>query len=283
MRGRASTMTVLRPRSAEEAATLCGENPGAVPLAGGTDLMVAWNMGLLDGRAVLDLSGVKPWSGVSASPGGLRLGALATHRQIQESKAAASWPLLQQACATIGAWAIQNRGTLGGNIANASPAGDTFPPLAVYDAVVNVVSAAGARTVPFLDIFAGVKKTTLNPGELIASVELPRLKKKPSRMIFRKVGTRRAQAISKVAAAGLLWLERGSVAELRFALGSVAPTVRRLKKVEEFLKGKKLTEETIKRATELVGEDIAPIDDIRSTRHYRLEVSKNILRQFLRP
>lgn len=282
MRGQAAGMTVLRPRSPQEAVSLYREHPHAAPLAGGTDFMVSWNMGLLDGRTVLDLSALKPWAAVVPVAGSLRLGALATHRQIQESKAAAAFPLLQSACATIGAWAIQNRGTLGGNIANASPAGDTFPPLAVYEAVVNVVSASGARSLSFLDVFAGVKKTTLKPGELIASVDVPRLKTKPSRMLFRKVGTRQAQAISKIAAAGLLWLNRGVVSELRFALGSVAPTVRRLKTAEEFIKGKKLTERIIHEATELAGKDIAPIDDIRSTRRYRLEVSKNILRQFLR-
>ena len=176
---------------------------------------------------------------------------------------------------------IQNRGTLGGNIANASPAGDTFPPLAVYEANVNVLSASGQRSIPFLAVFAGVKKTTLKPGELIASVDIPLMKKKPTRTLFRKVGTRQAQAISKTAAAGLLWLEGGVVSELRFALGSVAPTVRRLKTMEEFVKGKKLTAETIEKAASLVDIDISPIDDIRSTRRYRLEVSKNILRRFL--
>jgi CO/xanthine dehydrogenase FAD-binding subunit len=274
-------MTVLRPRSVQEALTLYSRHPEARPLAGGTDFMVSWNMGLSNDLSVLDLSGLKEWTRVSPVPGGLRLGALATHRQIQQSKAAVLFPLLKSACATVGALAIQNRGTLGGNIANASPAGDTFPPLAVYEASVNILSASGARSIPFLDVFAGVKKTTLRPGELIASVDVPFLKQKPARALFRKVGTRQAQAISKTAAAGLLWLEGGVVGELRFALGSVATTVRRLKTMEEFVKGKKLTAETIEKAASLVDIDISPIDDIRSTRRYRLEVSKNILRRFL--
>ena len=113
---------------------------------------------------------------------------------------------MNEACATIGGIQIQNRGTIGGNIANASPAGDTFPPLAVYDARIHVASANGRRVVPFLDIFAGVKKTTLDPGELIEAIDLPFPAHPPTRQFFRKVGTRAAQAISKTVAAGVLWL-----------------------------------------------------------------------------
>ena len=153
----------------------------------------------------------------------------------------------------------------GGNIANASPAGDTFPPLAVYDARVRVLSASGRRTLRFVDVFEGVKKTALAAGELIESIDID-FPKKPARQLFRKVGTRAASAISKTVAAGLLWLRKdGTIRELRFALGSMAPTV---KVVEE--------------AVALLEEDVSPIDDVRSTRFYRLEVSRNLLRGFLR-
>ena len=121
--------------------------------------MVGWNAGLLNRRTVLDISGVNSWKAIRRRPGGLSIGTLATHTQIQRHAVVRkTFPLLAQACSLIGAAAIQNRGTLGGNIANASPAGDTFPPLAVYSAVVHVLSAKGRRSIPLCDIFAGVKK-----------------------------------------------------------------------------------------------------------------------------
>lgn len=283
VRGSPASMSVLRPRGAKEALAAYAKNPTALPLAGGTDVMVLWNMGLLNGRTILDLSGVTEWAKIKKTSRGLALGALVTHRDLQKHAAvAARLPLLVQACATVGAAQIQSRGTLGGNIANASPAGDTFPVLAVYEPVVQVVGPSGARSIPFSGIFSGVKKTTLGPSELIASVDVPFLKKKPSRQLFRKVGTRLAQAISKTMAAGLLWLKPdGRVEELRFALGSMAPTVRRLTAAEAYLKGRKLTAETVEQACLLLEDDVAPIDDIRSTREYRLQVSKNLLRSFL--
>jgi CO/xanthine dehydrogenase FAD-binding subunit len=283
MRGAPETMTVLRPRTPAEAVRLFGEHPGAVPLAGGTDFMVVWNLGLLNGRTVLDLSRLSEWGHVRPLRGGLELGALVTHARLRDDpRVRAAFPLLAQAASVIGAVAIQNRGTLGGNIANASPAGDTFPPLAVYEAVVRTASPHAERRLPFLDIFAGVKRTTLEPAELIVAVEIPSLRMPPSRQLFRKVGTRAAQALSKTVAAGLLWLDRESrVEELRFALGAMAPTVRRLRAAEEAVLGRKLTQATIDRAVELLAEDVAPIDDVRSTAAYRLAVSRRLLRAFL--
>lgn len=282
MRGDAATMTVSRAKSAAEAVKASAA-PQALALAGGTDLMVGWNLGLLNGRCVVDLSGVREWAKIRPINGGLSIGALVTHARIRRHPAVlARYPLLAQACATIGSAQIQNRGTIGGNLANASPAGDTFPALAVHEPLIHAISTRGRRIIAFSELFSGVKKTTLGRGELIASVELHDPERKPSRQYFRKVGTRAAQAISKTVAAGLLWLNRdGTVAEARFALGSVAPTVRRLKTVEEFLAKKSLTPHNISEACRLVDRDIAPIDDIRSTREYRLAVSRNLLRQFL--
>lgn len=283
MRGDPLGMTVLRPRTPERAAAAYARRPDALPLAGGTDLMVGWNMGLLNGRAVLDLSALKGWTGIRRRGRSLLIGALATHADLQRHPdVAGTFPLLAEACAVVGGAQIQNRGTLGGNIANASPAGDTFPPLAVYGAAVRVFSAKGRRLLPLLEVFAGVKKTTLKAGELIEAVELPLPARRPDRAMFRKVGTRAAQAISKTVAAGLLWLDRrGRVEELRFALGSMAPAVRRLKAAEAFVRGKRLTASVVERACRLLERDVAPIDDLRSTREYRLAVSKNALRSFL--
>ena len=283
MRGSPGSMTVLRPRSAAEAVILCAKHPGCLPLAGGTDLMVLWNMGELNGRRVLDLSGVAEWRAVRKTAAGLRVGALATHAELRDDAfVRREFPLLAQAAAAVGAAQIQNRGTLGGNIANASPAGDTFPALAVYEARIGVVSAKGERDIPFSEFFAGVKKTNLAPGELVSEIELPFPPSRPRRQLFRKVGTRAAMAISKTVAAGLLWLGPDHrVRELRFALGSMAPTVRRLRAVEEFSRGKRLTAEVAAQACQLMSQDICPIDDVRSTAEYRLRVSQNLLAAFL--
>lgn len=281
MRGDAKSMTVLSPRSAKEALASYAKVPAALPLAGGTDMMVGWNVGLLNGRTVLDLSRVAEWRKISVEKHGVRVGSLVTHAAIQRHPVlAARFPLLAAACATVGAAQIQNRGTLGGNVANASPAGDSFPPLAVYEAVVNVAGPGGRRAVPFLEIFKGVKKTTLGPGELIESIDLP-FPKAGARGAFRKVGTRAAQAISKTMFAGLIWTEKNTVKDVRLAFGSMAPTVKRLKAAEAFLTGKKLTAENIAEAAGLLTSDLNPIDDIRSTREYRLVVSKNVLKAFL--
>ena len=283
MRGDASSMTLLRPRGVEEALRLYAASPRAVALAGGTDFMVAWNAGEANGRTVLDLSRLSPWKRITETKTGVRIGALVTHREIQiHPLIRKRLPLLVEACATIGGRQIQARGTLGGNIANASPAGDTFPPLAVYEARVRLRSAGESRTLPLIEVFTGVKRTALAEGELIDSIEID-FPRRPSRQSFRKVGTRAASAISKTVAAGLLWLSSdGRVREFRFALGSMAPTVRRLASVEALLAGNKPTASLVEEAASLLERDVSPIDDLRSTRAYRLEVSKNLLRAFLR-
>ena len=282
MRGDARSMTLLRPRSVEEALRLYAAHPGSVPLAGGTDFMVAWNAGEANGRTILDLSRLAPWKRIVETKTGVRIGALVTHRELQlHPSIRKRLPLLVDACATIGGRQIQTRGTLGGNIANASPAGDTFAPLAVYQARVRLRSAGASRTLPLLEVFTGVKKTALDEGELIDSIEID-FPRRPARQSFRKVGTRAASAISKTVAAGLLWLSSdGRVRELRFALGSMAPTVRRLASVESLLAGKKPTSRLVEQAVDLLESDVSPIDDLRSTRAYRLEVSRNLLRAFL--
>ena len=285
MRGDPSTMEVLRPKAAREAVRLLARHPEAIPLAGGTDFMVSWNAGQRNGKTILDLSSIKEWARIRSGKDGLRIGTLVNHWQLQNhATVQREFPLLVDACATIGGVQIQIRGTLGGNIANGSPAGDTFPPLAVYQALVHTVSPGGGRTISFADIFTGVKKTSLGPSELIESIEIPVLPSRPRRQMFWKVGTRAASAISKTVAAGLLWVKKdGSVRELRFALGSMAPTVRRLRHVEAFIVGKKPAGKILDQACALLEKDVAPIDDIRSTAAYRLEVSKGLLRSFLDP
>ena len=276
-------MEVLQPRAADEAVRLFSRRPEAVPLAGGTDFMVSWNAGYFNGRTILDLSAVKEWRRIRTLKHGLRIGSLVSHWQLQQNRVVQeAFPLLVDACATIGGIQIQIRGTLGGNLANASPAGDTFPPLAVYQPIIHTVSPRGARAMPLSEFFTGVKRTSLGRAELIESIELPFLPTRPRRQMFWKVGTRAASAISKIVAAGILWSNRdGTIRELRFALGSMAPTVRRLRQVETFLVGRKPAGQVLDEACALLANDVAPIDDLRSTAEYRLEVSTNLLRSFL--
>ena len=283
MRGAAATMTVHRPRSAREALRLFARTPGALPLAGGTDLMVAWNMGTLNGRAVLDLSRLREWTRIARTATGLRLGALVTHAAAgRHPLVRERFPLLADAAATVGGVQIQARGTIGGNIANASPAADAVPPLAVYDASVVVASASGRRVVPVLDMFAGPRRTTLAPGELIEAVELPWPSRPPDRQVFRKVGTRAAQAISKIVLAGVAWIAAdGAVEDVRLALGSMAPAPRRLRHAEAQIIGRQPAPEIVAEAVALVREDVAPIDDLRSTAAYRLATAERLVEAFL--
>jgi len=283
VRGNSSSMRVLSPSDADAAVAAMRDNPGALALAGGTDLMVSWNVGALNGRTVVDLSRIAAWRRIEMGPASVRIGALATHAEIQRHPALRRhFPLLVEACATVGAAQIQNRGTLGGNVANASPAGDSFPPLAVYEAKVLCVSGSGRRVLPLDEVFAGVKKTHLAAGELIEAIDLPLPARPPDRRFFRKVGSRLAQTISKAMGAGLLWLgPDGRVEDIRVAFGSVAPTVRRLRRAEALLRGQPLTPELAAEAVALLPEDVSPIDDIRSTRAYRLRVCGNVLRDFL--
>jgi CO/xanthine dehydrogenase FAD-binding subunit len=284
MRGDPRSMKVLSPKDEREALRLYKRNPDAMPLAGGTDVMVLWNAGRLNGKTVLDLSKLAAWSRIRETPKGVWIGALATHSAVREHPAIARrFPLLVEACATVGGLQIQNRGTIGGNIANASPAGDTFPPLYAYEALVHVVSDAGRRIVPIDEIFAGVKRTHLQKGELIEGVELCEPPTQPTRWSFRKVGTRAAQAISKTVFAGRLWLNPKDkvVDDVKMALGSVAPTAVRLQHVEMHLTGRKLDAKSIAGALKLLHRDISPIDDIRSTRDYRMTVSRNLVEAFL--
>jgi CO/xanthine dehydrogenase FAD-binding subunit len=176
--------------------------------------------------------------------------------------------------------ANQNRGTIAGNIANGSPAADTPPPLLAYDAELELVSRRGSRRVAYEHFHTGYKQMDLAPDELIRSIRLPRSRQR-RHQFYRKVGTRRAQAISKVCFAGVLTLADGTVEEVRIALGSVAPTVVRARKAEAALRGRRLEAGTSASAREALVREIAPIDDLRSTARYRLQVAGNLLEEFL--
>jgi CO/xanthine dehydrogenase FAD-binding subunit len=249
--------------------------------AGGTDLMVLFEAGALAHKKFLSVWHLAELKGVEVTDEHVTLGALTTYTQVrQDETLRREFPALCDAARETGGWAIQNRGTLGGNIANASPAADSPPALVIYDAELELVSTAGARWVKYDEFHTGYKQTVMRPDELIARIRLPR---EPRERVsyYRKVGTRRAQAISKVCFAGAAQVSGGRVAWARIALGSVAPTVVRCVRTEELLCDQVVDEGLIKSARESLEKEIAPIDDIRSTRDYRLRVAANLLEDFL--
>jgi CO/xanthine dehydrogenase FAD-binding subunit len=188
--------------------------------------------------------------------------------------------LLGRAAAETGSVATQNRGTLGGNIANASPAADSPPALLVYDAEIELVSAKGSRWLPYRSFHTGYKKMTMRPDELIRAIRLRRATN-DWRHYYRKVGTRRAQAISKVCFAGAARVEDGRIADIHIALGSVAPTPLRVTETENLLRGQRPATATLNAAQATLASEIAPIDDMRSTARYRRRVAQNLLAEFL--
>ena len=268
--------------SLSEALALLAQEPGTwQPFAGGTDLMVLLEAGKLSHKRYLSLAKLAELRRIEVTGGAIELGALTTYTEIQNhSLLRAEFPLLVAAARETGSVATQNRGTLGGNIVNASPAADSPPALLVYDAEVELVSVRGSRWLPYHGFHTGYKKVLLAPDELLRRIRLPR-RAMLWQQYYRKVGTRRAQAISKVCFAGAALLEKGTIRDLRIALGSVAPIVMRAVKTEEALRGSAVTPATIAAARDTLAQEIAPIDDIRSTARYRLLVAQNLLEEFL--
>src|SRR6478672_5434040 len=253
------------------------------PIAGGTDVMVAitGELGPIPER-MLDLSRLEELRGISLEQGALVLGARTTYTEIRRSTVCHEHlPGLVDAAATIGAAQIQNRGTIGGNIANASPAGDTLPVLLAADAAVLVGGQRGERGIPISAFFLEYRKTALAPDELILQVRIPLPAGRALR--FRKVDTRRAQAISKVVMA-LGWRDLGTAGwnDVRVALGSVAATPIRATATEAILEGARPTPEVADRAAETLAGELEPIDDVRSTAEYRRLVAARILHRLLR-
>jgi CO/xanthine dehydrogenase FAD-binding subunit len=269
------------PRTLAEALQRLASEPGAwKPFAGGTDLMVLLEAGKLSHRKFLSIWKLPELRGVTVTPTHVTLGALTTYSEIRRHPILAQeFPLLSRAAAETGSVATQNRGTIGGNIANASPAADSPPALLVYDAELELVSARGTRWVPYQGFWTGYKKIAIADDELIRGIRMAREKSGWSQF-YRKVGTRRAQAISKVCFAGSGYLQAGRVMDVRIALGSVAPVVLRAVETEKSLRGEELSPAIVRAAQDTLAGEIAPISDMRSTAHYRLRVAQNLLAEF---
>lgn len=274
---------VSSPRTLVEAYDLLASAPHR-PMAGGTDLLVQITAEL--GEApdrVLDLWAIDELRGIELAGDALKIGALATFADLRRSEIVRQrLPALVDAAATIGAVQIQNRATIGGNAVNASPAGDSLPLLLACDAVMVLGSRAGERSVPSHAFWPAYRETALASDELLVRVEIPLNAGRNVR--YRKVGTRRAQAISKVVM-GAAWRAdgRGSAwHDVRFALGSVAPTPQRFPRTEGALEGEPPTEAVAERAVAALQAELSPIDDIRSSAEYRREVAGRILHRLLR-
>jgi CO/xanthine dehydrogenase FAD-binding subunit len=270
------------PASLADALTLLKTEPGVwKPFAGGTDLMVLLEAGKLDHRNYVNIWGLTELRGIDVNDTHVTLGALSTYTDVQGNPVLRSeFPMLCQAASETGGLAIQNRGTLGGNIVNASPAADSPPALLAYDAEIELASTSGSRWVPYQGFHTGYKQMQIGADELLTRIRLPRSTKDLTHY-YRKVGTRKAQAISKVCFAGVGKTEQQHIKEIRIVLGSVAPIVIRCTQTENALRGRKPDEETISSACASLSREISPIDDIRSTANYRLQVAKNLLADFL--
>ena len=265
MKSAVTPLALLQPKTLDDALEMLRDEGPLVPLAGCTDVYVTLNFGTQPATRFLNLWGLDELRGIAEADGGVRIGALATHTELQRSPLVRErLPILVDACSQVGGVQIQNRGTLAGNIANASPAGDTLPVLAVADAVVVLRSAGGERRVPFNELYTGYRASVMQPDELIVAIEIPPV---PGAQWYRKVGTRAAQAISKVVMAAV----RGD--QPRVALGSVAPTVVRLPGTEEAL----ARGDGIEAAQRILVQEVTPIDDLRSTADYRRRVCANLL------
>ena len=283
MKGHVPSYQLVSPATLPDAlATLAGEPGVWQPFAGGTDLMVLLESGKLPHKNYLNIWNLAALRGIEVSTEHVTLGALTTYSEVQANQILRDeFPMLCQAASETGGLAIQNRGTLGGNIVNASPAADSPPALLAYNAELELLSVRGSRWVPYQSFHTGYKQTIMQPDELLARIRLPRLWP-DLRHYYRKVGTRKAQAISKVCFAATARINEGILDVIRIALGSVAPIPLRCRKTEAVLQGAMLDESAIEKARAALSREIVPIDDIRSTRNYRLQVSLNVLEEFLR-
>ncbi len=271
------------PSSLDDVLSRLVDEPGVWrPFAGGTDLMVLLEAGRLPHKNYINIWNLLELRGIEADEKQVRIGALTTYSEVQADPVLRNeFPMLCQAARETGGLAIQNRGTLGGNIVNGSPAADSPPALLAYGAELELTSRNGKRRVHYQDFHRGYKQMDLRADELLTRISLPR-DANGLQHYYRKVGTRKAQAISKVCFAAVARVSSNNIDEVRIALGSVAPIPLRCANTEKVMVGQKIDENSIDAARAELAREITPITDIRSTKDYRLRVSQNLLEDFLR-
>jgi xanthine dehydrogenase small subunit len=271
----------VRPSTLEAALEARHAHPDHVVLAGGTDLLVSANR-RAEPPGVIDLFGLAPLCGVAAEPdGSVVIGAATTYAAILASDVVRrELPSLAAACREIGALQIQARGTLGGNIATSSPVGDSLPVLLALDSVIELASVRGRRSVSYDRFITGYRTTALSADEIIAAVRFPP-RPPGARQYWRKMGTRRAQSISKVMVAACAQVEGGALRQIRIGLGAVADRPVRARATEAALVGKPPGPAAARAARDALAGEIRPIDDVRSTAAYRLAVAQNAVARFV--
>jgi CO/xanthine dehydrogenase FAD-binding subunit len=282
MRARPSEYELVAPGSLPAVLDLLAGEPGLwMPIAGGTELMVQYGAGKLGARKLVSLWGLPELRSIESTAREVLIGAGCTYTDLRnDSVVAQQFPLLARAASWTGSIANQNRGTLGGNIVNGSPAADSLPALMVYEAELLLASARGTRRIPYVDFHTGYKQNNLAADEIIRAIALqPRFAAYHS--YTRKVGTRNAQAVAKLCLAGLGKISGDRIEDVRLAIGSMAVTPVRLRKTEEILLGRAWSAVLITEARQALETEVAPIDDIRSTALYRLHVAGNLLQEFL--
>jgi CO/xanthine dehydrogenase FAD-binding subunit len=286
MRSNVAEYAMVAPTTLAAVLSTLASDPTLTPMAGGTELMVALSAGRLVQKNLISIHQLKELRFITITPDVVTLGSGTTFTDIRRSAAMEKdFPLLTKAASWTGSIANQNRGTIGGNIANGSPAADSPPALLAYDAVLTLVSASGTRTLPYGEFHLGYKKSALRAGELLYSVTLER-KFAAYSSYTRKVGTRNAQAISKVALACLGLIENGTLADVRIGAASLREKPTRCGATEKALRNRSLDAAgmvaLIGAARSALATEARPIDDIRSTAKYRAAVAGNLLEEFLR-
>jgi OHCU decarboxylase len=282
MRSHPADYELVAPNDLPSVLSLLAQEPGTwLPIAGGTDLMVQYAAGHLAAHKLVSIWNLPELRRIETLPGEIRIGAGCTYKDlIQNAEVNREFTLLTSAARWTGGVANQNRGTLGGNIVNASPAADSPPALLVYGAELILVSVRGERRIVYENFHSGYRKTQCAADEVIRCVCLSR-QFKNYRAYTRKIGARNAQAISKVCLAALGRMAGGAIEDIRMAVGSVAPIPFRLTETEKVLRGKKVDPALILLAKNTAAHEIQPIDDIRSSARYRRAVTANLVAEFL--
>jgi xanthine dehydrogenase FAD-binding subunit len=258
------------------------DEPGSRILCGGTDLLVKMRSGLISPQRLLDISEVEALRTIEEEGEWVTIGAAVTEGEILSSRIVIErLPLLATVILHLGSVQIRNRGTLGGNLVNASPAADSAIPLLLYDAEVILESARGERRMSVEDFLRGPGRTALEEGEFLRTILIP-IPKEELTPFFHKVGRRKALTIAIASLGALLRMKNGVIEEVRLAAGSVAPTPIRLHRVEERLAGSELCDSAIASARELASQSVSPIDDIRASADYRRQVIADLVARFLR-
>lgn len=282
MRANPAEYELAAPGTLQRVLALYADEPGSwLPIAGGTDVMVLYAAGKLPARKLVSIGNLRELQHIEVTSPEVRVGAGCTYTDLRQHPVIAKeFSLLARAAAWTGGIANQNRGTLGGNIANASPAGDSLPAMLVYDADLILVSVRGERRIPYRTFHTGYKKTLLAPDELIHSICISR-NLKGYMSYAKKVGARNAQAISKVVFAAMARISNAIIEDVRLAAGSVGPIPIRLTGTERALAGHAIDNRLLETAGKVMAEEIQPINDIRSTAEYRTAVLRNLLGEFL--